>query len=115
MPYIILFSFFYLCKARRLEEEVRLLELVDVTIGSFPEEIALRYLRIALLCTEESVQDRPTMSSILSMLCNSSVTIPSGADPPDYEDDRDNIDSTAAGRQDLLSVNSITITLLKGR
>lgn len=63
--------------ARRLEEEGKLMELVDVTIGTFPEETALRFMQIALLCTEDFIEDRPTMSATLSMLSNSSVAIPS--------------------------------------
>lgn len=100
--------------ARRLEEEGRLMELVDVTIGTYPEEIALRCMQIALLCTEDFIEDRPTMSATLSMLSNSSVAIPSVTESPDHyegdDDDRDN-----AGRREQFTRNSITFSLQDGR
>ena len=49
------------------------MELVDVTMGSFPREDVLRCIQIGLLCCKESVQDRPTM---LVMLTDDSVTLP---------------------------------------
>lgn len=97
-------------QARRLEEEGRLMELVDVTIGTYPEEIALRFMQIALLCTEDFIEDRPTMSATLSMLSNSSVAIPS---PDQYEGDDDDRDN--AGRREQFTRNSITFSLQDGR
>lgn len=101
-------------QARRLEEEGRLMELVDVRIGTYPEEIALRFMQIALLCTEDFIEDRPTMSATLSMLSNSSVPIPSVTESPDHyegdDDDRDN-----AGRREQFTRNSITFSLQDGR
>lgn len=47
-----------------------LLELVDETMGTFPHEIVLTYIRIALLCCEERVEVRPTISSVLELLSN---------------------------------------------
>lgn len=99
-------------QARRLEEEGRLMELVDVRIGTYPEEIALRFMQIALLCTEDFIEDRPTMSATLSMLSNSSVPIPSVTESPDqYEDD----DGDNAGRREQFTRNSITFSLQDGR
>lgn len=97
-------------QARRLEEEGRLMELVDVRIGTYPEEIALRFMQIALLCTEDFIEDRPTMSATLSMLSNSSVAIPS---PDQYEGDDDDRDN--AGRREQFTRNSITFSLQDGR
>ncbi|KAH9675736.1 Receptor-like serine-threonine protein kinase [Citrus sinensis] len=100
--------------ARRLEEEGRLMELVDVRIGTYPEEIALRFMQIALLCTEDFIEDRPTMSATLSMLSNSSVPIPSVTESPDhYEGDDDAGDN--AGRREQFTRNSITFSLQDGR
>ena len=62
-------------QAQRLAQEDGLLKLVDVTIGSFPEATTLSIIRIDLLCTQDSIEDRPMMSSALLMLSNSSVTM----------------------------------------
>ena len=63
-------------QARRLEKEGRLTELVDETISSFPRDVALKCIRIGLLCCQESTQDRPTMSYVVEVLSDDSVTIP---------------------------------------
>ncbi|KAF7129967.1 hypothetical protein RHSIM_Rhsim10G0068300 [Rhododendron simsii] len=76
-------------RTMRLEQEGRLTDLVDVTVGSFPENDVLRCIRIGLLCCQESVQDRPTMSSALIMLTDNLVTLPA-AGRLGYQDDMDN-------------------------
>jgi hypothetical protein len=39
-----------------------------------PDEF-LRYIHIGLLCAQEDVNDRPTMSSVVVMLKNGSITL----------------------------------------
>ncbi|GFZ18938.1 hypothetical protein Acr_27g0006770 [Actinidia rufa] len=65
-------------RTKRLKQEGRLMELVDVTMGSFPQEDVSRCIQIGLLCCKESVQDRPTMYSTLVMLTDNSITLPLG-------------------------------------
>ncbi|GFZ18941.1 hypothetical protein Acr_27g0006800 [Actinidia rufa] len=69
-------------KAWNLELEGRLIELVDETMGSLPVDEVARCMRIGLLCCQECIQDRPTVSSVLSMLSsNSASTIPPAGRP----------------------------------
>lgn len=102
--------------AWRLEQEGRLLELVDVTIGSFPLDLALKFLRIGLLCTMESLQDRPIMPYVLTMLSTNSTTIPPLGRPAYHgEDDYHNeAQMNNAGNEDFTQ-NSVTISLQDGR
>ncbi|KAI4333512.1 hypothetical protein L6164_018306 [Bauhinia variegata] len=52
-----------------LEEQGKLLELVDPSLGSkYSKEEAMRMLNLALLCTSPSPSLRPSMSSVVSML-----------------------------------------------
>ncbi|KAI8534434.1 hypothetical protein RHMOL_Rhmol10G0089300 [Rhododendron molle] len=98
----------------RLEQEGRLMELVDATIGSFPQNDVLRCLRIGLLCCQESVQDRPTMSSVLVMLTDNLVTL-LAAGRLGYQDARDNTIILNAGLNPASCTrNSITMSLANG-
>ena len=57
-------------QAERLNQQGKLLELVDQRLGSdYSQEQALRLLNIALLCTKTSPTQRPRMSSVVKMLC----------------------------------------------
>ncbi|XP_028763745.1 probable LRR receptor-like serine/threonine-protein kinase At1g53430 [Neltuma alba] len=52
-----------------LQEEEKLLELVDPRLGSnYSQDEAMRMLNLALLCTNLSPTLRPSMSSVVSML-----------------------------------------------
>ncbi|KAI8031866.1 Cysteine-rich receptor-like protein kinase 21 [Camellia lanceoleosa] len=94
----------------RLKQEGRLMELVDVTIGSFPQADVLRCIQIGLLCCQEIVLDRPTMSLTLtlSMLTNDLVTIPPGGRLAYQQDSTNPTDRS-------FSNNSITISSAYGR
>lgn len=59
---------FLLDVAWQLHEEGRLSELVDPLAGSFPEEEALRFMKIALFCTQAAAQRRPSMTQVVAML-----------------------------------------------
>lgn len=55
-------------KAWQLHEEGRILELVDLEMGEFPEEEVIRYMKIAFFCTQAASNRRPLMSQIVDML-----------------------------------------------
>lgn len=56
-------------KAYDLQEQGRLMELVDPNLGSSYSTLeAMRMLRLALLCTNTSPTHRPSMSLVVSML-----------------------------------------------
>ncbi|KAK8951950.1 putative LRR receptor-like serine/threonine-protein kinase [Platanthera zijinensis] len=55
-------------KAWELYEEGRLPELVDPSLGDYPQEEVLRYMKVALFCTQAKATRRPSMSQALHML-----------------------------------------------
>ncbi|RVW32360.1 Cysteine-rich receptor-like protein kinase 24 [Vitis vinifera] len=106
--------------AWRLEEEGQLTDLVDVTIGSFPQDQVLKCIRIGLLCCQQSIRDRPTMSSTVLMLSNDSVTMPIEGthgyqNIRDPVDPHNNINALANPENESFSKNSITFSSAKGR
>ncbi|XP_048566233.1 cysteine-rich receptor-like protein kinase 10 isoform X1 [Triticum urartu] len=67
-----------------LWEGGRWLELLDVSIVTEVHTTeARRYINIALMCVQESADDRPTMSDVVAMLNSESVIIPE-PNPPAY-------------------------------
>ncbi|KAK8963394.1 putative leucine-rich repeat receptor-like serine/threonine-protein kinase [Platanthera guangdongensis] len=51
-----------------LYEEGKLAELVDPSLGDYPLEDVLRYIKVALFCTQSSSGRRPSMPEVLRML-----------------------------------------------
>lgn len=63
-------------------KEGRLLELIDPSIReTYDSNKATRSILVALLCVQEIPTDRPTMSDIVTMLCNETLTIPEPKEP----------------------------------
>jgi hypothetical protein len=54
----------------KLREEGRLLEIVDPELEKYPEEQMLRFIKVALLCTQATSQQRPSMKQVVNMLSN---------------------------------------------
>lgn len=54
--------------AWRLYEEGKLLELVDPELEEFPEEEVIRYMKVALFCSQAAANRRPLMSQVVDML-----------------------------------------------
>ena len=54
----------------KLREEERLLEIVDPDLEKYPEEQMLRFIKVALLCTQATSQQRPSMKQVVNMLSN---------------------------------------------
>ncbi|RLM98949.1 putative protein kinase superfamily protein [Panicum miliaceum] len=53
----------------KLWEDGRLLEIVDPDLEEYPEEQMLRFIKLALLCTQATPQQRPSMKQVVNMLC----------------------------------------------
>lgn len=51
-----------------LYEEGKLLDIVDPRLGDYPQEEVVRYMKVALLCTQAAAKRRPVMSQVLDML-----------------------------------------------
>ncbi|GLT37595.1 hypothetical protein SLA2020_119030 [Shorea laevis] len=54
--------------AWKLREEERLLDIVDPELTKFPEEEVIRFIKVALLCTQEGPHQRPDMKQVVEML-----------------------------------------------
>ncbi|XP_059658857.1 receptor-like serine/threonine-protein kinase SD1-7 [Cornus florida] len=68
--------------AWELWKEGTALELNDPTLGnSCSEHHLLRIIHVGLLCVQESAEDRPTMSEVISMLSNEIVPLPAPKQP----------------------------------
>ncbi|XP_027111757.1 putative serine/threonine-protein kinase [Coffea eugenioides] len=55
-------------EAWQFYEEGKLLELVDPELKEFPEQEVLRYMKVALFCTQAKAHRRPLMSQVIEML-----------------------------------------------
>ncbi|KAF8038823.1 hypothetical protein BT93_B1387 [Corymbia citriodora subsp. variegata] len=97
-------------------EEDNVLALVDpqISVRSFEVEI-VRCINVALLCTQELAQDRPTISTVISMINNEIVCLPSPNKPAFTE--RQTTTDTGSSRQSQkkYSANNVTLTALEGR
>nr|DAD31825.1 TPA_asm: hypothetical protein HUJ06_010676 [Nelumbo nucifera] len=107
----------------RLEQQGKLIDLVDVTIGSFPQDEVLRCIRVGLLCCQQRTRERPIMSSALVMLSNQSVSVPTPV-RLGYQGSRVNSleisesssrDSSNHENENASHNNSVTISVVSGR
>ncbi|XP_057984137.1 putative serine/threonine-protein kinase [Malania oleifera] len=57
-------------KAWEMHMANELLQLVDPTLKDFPQEEAVRFLKVGLLCVQEAAGRRPQMSAAIKMLTN---------------------------------------------
>lgn len=104
-------------QAWKLWKEEIVSPLIDSTISDpiFRNEI-LRCIHIGLLCVQEFVQDRPSMSAVISMLNSEILDLPAPKQPgftgrqftTDTESSQQNQEITC-------SVNKVTITCVEGR
>ncbi|XP_031505249.1 cold-responsive protein kinase 1 [Nymphaea colorata] len=61
---------FLLERTWELYEEGRLLEIVDSRMGEFDPNEAVRFVKVALLCTQDMAKLRPSMITVVKMLMN---------------------------------------------
>ncbi|XP_038895671.1 G-type lectin S-receptor-like serine/threonine-protein kinase SD1-13 isoform X2 [Benincasa hispida] len=102
--------------AWKLWMEDNLITMIEPTIyeSCYQQEI-LRCIEVGLLCVQEFVNDRPNISTIISMLNGAIVDLPSPKEPGfvgrPYEK---NIDSSQQNL-DKYSINSVTFTTIIAR
>ncbi|KAE8652710.1 putative serine/threonine-protein kinase isoform X2 [Cucumis sativus] len=61
-------SILLLGRVWELYEEGKLLDIVDPRLGDYPQEEVLRYMKVALFCTQAAANRRPVMSQVIDML-----------------------------------------------
>ncbi|KAL5580195.1 hypothetical protein UlMin_012637 [Ulmus minor] len=103
--------------AWRLWKEGNALELIDESlVGSYSNSEVLRCIHVGLLCVQQHPEDRPTMSSVVSMLGNQTAL--AHPDQPgffiakrlvDVNDSSNNQESSSA------TINEVTNSLLEAR
>lgn len=90
-------------------------ELIDeAVINECPVNIAMRWIHIALLCVQEDLTHRPTMSSVVLMLGSENVDLPPPSPPPLFSTGKYLLSdqSTTSGTKVLNSdQSSITISV----
>ena len=58
----------FFLQAWELYQQGRLLDIVDASMGSYPEKEVLRYIKVGLACTQATPSSRPTMRQVLDLL-----------------------------------------------
>ncbi|CAL5335854.1 unnamed protein product [Camellia sinensis] len=89
--------------------------LKDPILGDIPStHMLLRYINIGLLCVQESAADRPTMSSVVSMLSNELVLLPSPKQPV-FSTITNVPDQNLCKSPERCSLNNVTVSILEPR
>jgi serine/threonine protein kinase len=78
-------------RAWQLYQEDRLKELVDPTLEEYPEDEVLRYLKVALFCTQASAMRRPNMLQVVEMLSRPTRLNEKELTPPGFINDYNSI------------------------
>lgn len=93
-------------------------DLKDPTLkakGVDVEKQLSRTIHIGLLCVQESAEDRPDMSSVVSMLGNENIPLPIPKQPAFFTG-RNALDLTSSeSRSKDISVNDMSITVMEAR
>ncbi|PIA38453.1 hypothetical protein AQUCO_02800279v1, partial [Aquilegia coerulea] len=103
--------------AWRLWNEDNCMEIVDdLTRNSASAQDIIRCIHVGLLCVQKSSERRPTMSSVLLMLCSETVVLPNPQLPGFYIERGPINDHSSNSEKELRRSNDATITmLLEGR
>ncbi|MED6134157.1 hypothetical protein PIB30_034685 [Stylosanthes scabra] len=103
-------------KAWNLWNADRIMSLVDPAISSScNKEDIMRCIHIGLLCVQELARDRPTMTSVVSMLSSETVKLPAPKQPT-FILRQTIIDIESSLTNDGLgSINNVSITNIQGR
>ncbi|XP_018730604.2 G-type lectin S-receptor-like serine/threonine-protein kinase At1g11330 isoform X1 [Eucalyptus grandis] len=102
--------------AWKLWNEEDVLALVDPTMPATPFEVQLsRCINVGLLCTQERAKDRPSISTVISMINSEIVDLPRPKQPA-FTARKITQDTDSSGQsQKTCSANDVTLTVLQGR
>ncbi|XP_059643759.1 uncharacterized protein LOC132285587 [Cornus florida] len=92
------------------------LELMDPTLrNSCIEQQLLRCIHVGLLCVEDRAIDRPTISDVISMLTNDSMTLPLPRKPAFIFGSSVVEEESEERKSENYTVNGMSITAIDGR
>ncbi|KAJ0082003.1 hypothetical protein Patl1_10095 [Pistacia atlantica] len=102
-------------KAWKLWNENNIVNLIDPVISApcFELEI-IRCINVGLLCVQEFVKDRPSMSTVISMLSSEIVDLPTPKRPA-FTETQNAFDTESSRQRQNCSVNNVTVSLIQGR
>ncbi|KAM7271360.1 hypothetical protein ACFE04_030574 [Oxalis oulophora] len=94
-----------------LKDEGRLLEIVDPELAQYPENEILRFIKVALFCTQGAANQRPNMKQVVDML-SKDVNLNEKAltEPQIYTGGRKSKNS-GHGSSEEASVNPVLVTM----
>lgn len=92
------------------------LELMDAVMQeSYSVNEVVRCIQVGLLCVQQRVVDRPTMSSVLLMLANENAIVPQPKEPGScIEVSSKGMDTSSSGKNPY-TASELTVTMLDGR
>lgn len=90
LPRCLLYS-----QAWQLYQEERLKEIVDSDLEEYPEEEVIRYMKVALFCTQASAMRRPGMVQVVEMLSRPIRLNEKELTPPGFINDYNSIRNNA--------------------
>ncbi|KAF8391372.1 hypothetical protein HHK36_023676 [Tetracentron sinense] len=91
----------------QLYEEDKLLELVDPELEEFPVEEVLRYIKVALFCTQATANRRPSMTQVVDMLSRHIQLNENQLTPPGFFQDSARLDETpSSSNKNYTTTNS---------
>ncbi|XP_047946808.1 putative serine/threonine-protein kinase [Salvia hispanica] len=102
--------------AWELYQEAKLLDLVDPELEEFPEKEVLRYVKVALFCTQAAASRRPLMSQVIEMLSRNVRLNVNELTPPGFFDDSASLNGGSAkvklsGASTSYQMNSFASTI----
>ncbi|XP_031125171.1 G-type lectin S-receptor-like serine/threonine-protein kinase At4g27290 [Ipomoea triloba] len=101
--------------AWKLYKENKALELIDVHLApSCDISQVQRCIHVGLLCVQERPEDRPTMSSVVTILSNDN-TLPEAKEPGFFTERKVNEGECSSNTQEMSSGNGCSFTILDPR
>ncbi|XP_073006006.1 cysteine-rich receptor-like protein kinase 19 [Typha latifolia] len=102
--------------AWELWKEGKWFELMDASLSDGYDKVEIeRSINVALMCVQENAMDRPTMSNVIAMLSNESITLPHPKQPAFFNLRITSEAEEALDQTGTCSVNDVTITTPYGR
>ena len=92
------------------------MDLIDSKLDDISNKhLVQKYVNIGLLCVQQSPEDRPTMSDVVTMIGNDTTSLPSPK-PPAFQNLR-GIENSRLSRsiEENVSVNVVTNSLVEAR